>query len=206
MPVHVPHARIWGLFRAASVAKSQLRGGASTLITLLAGVVTKSAETLCLAGSIPVRGHVMRDYAVPANFGLIHDVTVARWKSRLSAANVERRRKVQEHFKTMTQDRRWKIGWACSTAETHVRGCTTVASTFVKSNVIHRDGSHPTVLVRLILCPVALVERHYFQHCPAQYAHLAKIQFQIAPKNAREGCLAAISAGRSATLANVYPV
>ena len=123
----------------------------STLTTIPAGVVAKSAETLCLAGSIPVRGHVMRDYAVPAKFGLMHDVTVARWKSRLSAANVERRRKVQGHFKTMTQNRRWKIGRACSTAETHVRGCTTVVSTFVKSNVIHRNGSHPTALDRLML-------------------------------------------------------
>lgn len=66
----------------------------STLTTIPAGVVVKSAETSCLVGSIPARSHAMRDYAVPANSELMLDVTAGKWKSLLSAANVGMKRKV----------------------------------------------------------------------------------------------------------------
>ena len=206
MLVHVLHVRIWGLFKAASVAESQLRGDASIPTTILAGAVARSAETLCLAASIPARGHVMRDYAVPAKSGLMLDVTAGRSKRRLSVANVETRRTVRGHLKITTMGRWSNPGQAYSTAETYVRGPTTVANTFVKSNAIHNKSNRPTVLDLPMLYSIVLVARHHFQKRPAQDGHLAKILFPIAPKNVQESCVAAIRAGRSATLVNACPV
>lgn len=202
MLVHVLHVRIRGLFKAAFVAKSRLQEDVSTPTTIVAGVVVKSAKTSCLVGSIAARGHVTRDYVVPVKSESTLDVTAGKWKSQLFAANVETRRTVREHLKMMTTSRWWNSGRGCSTAKTHVRGPTTAASTFVRSSVIHKNGSRPTALDRLTWCHIVLVERHCFHIFPALYAHLAKIRFAIAQRNVQEGCPAAIRAGRSATPVN----
>lgn len=77
-PVPVLLARIWAPPRAAFAARSPCPGDASTPITILDGVASKYAATLCRAVSTRARSHVTRVYVALAKYKWIVGAIVER--------------------------------------------------------------------------------------------------------------------------------